>query len=101
MKTIAEEKVHFIKERCETRGAKLSLEEHHDPVHFFSLTNDKGDIASVSDTHVTYEPKMYSPPWSDYMKNWAKSEGFSEESIRNQNLIRTITVNEAVEYLSA
>jgi len=101
MKTIAEEKVHFIKERCESRGVQLSLKEHSEPVHFFSLINKRGDMASISDTHITYEPRMYAPPWSDYMKNWAEAEGFNEDSIRRQNLIRTITMNAAIEYLSS
>ena len=101
MKTMAEEKVRFIQEMCATKGINLKLGEHHEPVHFYSLTNKKGDIASVSDRFVTYEPRLYAPPWSDYMKNWARLEGFDEDTLANQNLIRQVSLHEAIDYLSS
>ena len=34
------------------------------------------------------------------MENWARLEGFSEDQIKQQNLIRAVELDEAIELLS-
>ena len=99
MDILTHQRADIIVGRCEKQGVKLSLMENHEPIDFISLTNEKEDMVSVSENNIVYEPVLYAPPWSQAMINWAREEGFSEEVIESQSLIRTVSLDEAVEYL--
>jgi len=90
----------FIREECGKRGVKLMMDEWHDPVSFISLTNERGDMASVSTKGAVFEKVSYVPQWTPEIENWARQEGFSEERIKAQNLIQNVSLKEAVELLS-
>ena len=100
MKNKVEVRANYIKRHCESRGTKVKCVLHKEPIDFVSITNSRGDIASVSENRATYEPALYAPKWSKYMENWARLEGFSEDQIKQQNLIRTVELDEAIELLS-
>ena len=101
MKSKVEVRADYIKRKCNSKGVKVTCHKHEDPIDFISITNPKGDMASVSENCATYESSIYAPEWSDYIKNWARLEGFSEEQIKNQNLIRKVNLAEAIELLSS
>ncbi len=101
MKNKVEVRANYIKRHCESRGVKVQCTKHSKPIDFISITNGKGDIASVSEKCATYEPALYAPEWSEYMKNWARLEGFSEKQIAEQNLIRNVELGEAIDLLTS
>lgn len=63
------------------------------------LANKRGDVVSVSSDSTVFEPILYGRKWCSYMKNWAQAEGFSEEIIEEENLIVTLSLEEAVDFL--
>lgn len=95
-----EVRVNFIRKECGKKGINLIKDEHKEPVNFISLTNERGDMASVSSRGAVFEKAAYVPQWTDSIKNWAIQEGFSQERINAQNLIQNVTLKEAVELLS-
>ena len=99
MENKVEERTAFLVEECKRRGVQVEHQFKDEPIHFGMVWNQKGDLASISGASVVYEPAMYNPEWSDYMKNWAEQEGFSEEQRRKQNLIREVSMAEALSYL--
>lgn len=101
MKSRAEVRADYIKRKCNGKGVNVVCEAHSEPIEFISITNHKGDMASVSDNCATYESAIYTPEWSDYMIKWARLEGFSEDQIRKQNLIRKVGIEEAVDLLTS
>jgi PIN domain nuclease of toxin-antitoxin system len=101
MKSKVEVRADYIKRKCNSKGVKVLCQKHEDPIDFISITNAKGDMASVSENCATYESSIYAPRWTSYIENWARLEGFSEEQIKNQNLIRKVNLSEAIELLSS
>ena len=99
MNIVTEKNASIIIEKCKKRGVELELSHNHDPIDFISITNSKDDMVSVAEDSLVYEPAMYAAPWSDYILNWAKAEGFSEEVIESQSLIRSVSLDEAIDYL--
>ena len=97
---MVEVRANYIKRHCESRGAKVKCVLHKSPIDFVAISNQRGDMASVSENHATYEPALYAPEWNEYMKKWARLEGFSEKQIEQQNLIRNVELDEAIDYLS-
>lgn len=89
----------FLIEECKRKGVQVSHSFKNEPIDFGMVWNKNGDMASISASSIVYEPAMYNPEWSEYMKNWAKQEGFKDTQIKKQNLIREVTMAEALEYL--
>ena len=99
MESEVEVKAGFIVNQCNRRGVSVFTEEHVSPLEFITISNSRGDMAAVSKNNITYEPAMYVPNWSEGIKKWAKEEGFSDEKIKEQNLIRHVNALEAIDYL--
>jgi hypothetical protein len=99
--SLVEVRAEFIKEKCRERGVVLIEEKRTEPVSFITLQNNKRDMASVSADAAVFEPLLYCPEWGSYMKKWVRDEGFPEETIKSENLIRTVSLEEAVEFLCA
>ena len=99
--SLVEVRVEFISKKCRERGVLLLEEKRTKPLSFIMLKNNRGDMASVSAEAAVFEPVLYCPEWGSYMKKWVRVEGFSEETIKSENLIRTISLEEAVEFLCA
>ena len=97
--SLVEVRAEFIREKCREKGVVLSVEKRTDPISFITLCNDRGDMASVSADSAVFEPFLYCPEWGSYMKRWVRDEGFPEETIKSENLIRAISLEEAVEFL--
>jgi len=99
--SLVEVRAEFIKEKCREEGVVLIEEKRTKPISFITLRNKRGDMASVSADSAVFEPVLYCPEWGAYMKRWVREEGFSEETIKSENLIKKISVEEAVEFLCA
>ena len=99
--SLVEVRAEFIKENCQEGGVVLIEEKRITPFSFIMLKNNKGDMASVSAEATVFEPFLYSPKWGSYMKKRVLEEGFPEDVIESENLIRTISLEEAVEFLCA
>jgi hypothetical protein len=99
--SLVEVRAEFIREKCREEGVVLIVEKRTDPISFITLRNDRGDMASVSAEAAVFEPVLYCPEWGSYMKKWVRDEGFSEQTIKSENLIRTVSLEEAVEFLCA
>jgi hypothetical protein len=89
-------RANFIRKECGKKGVELLRSDSHEPVDFISLTNDRGDMASVSEGGAVFESASYVPEWSEELKEWAKAEGFSKKQVDSQNLIHNVTLEEAV-----
>ena len=99
--SLVEVRAEFIKEKCREEGVVLIEEKRTEPISFITLRNKRGDMASVSAESTVFEPFLYCPEWGSYMKKWVRDEGFPEETIKSENLIRTVSLEEAVEFLCA
>lgn len=99
--SLVEVRAEFISEKCRERGVLLIEERRTEPVSFIMLKNNRGDMASVSAEAAVFEPVLYCPEWGSYMKKWVRDEGFPEKTIKSENLIRTVSLEEAVEFLCA
>ena len=99
--SLVEVRAEFIKEKCRERGVILIEEKRTKPLSFIMLRNNKRDMASVSAEAAVFEPLLYCPEWGSYIKKWVRDEGFPEETIKSENLIRTVSLEEAVEFLCA
>lgn len=99
--SLVEVRAEFISEKCRERGVLLIEERRTEPVSFIMLKNNRGDMASVSAEAAVFEPFLYCQEWGSYMKKWGRDEGFSEQTIKSENLIRTVSLEEAVEFLCA
>jgi hypothetical protein len=97
--SLVEVRAEFIREKCREEGVVLIEEKRTEPITFITLRNDRGDMASVSAYSAVFEPFLYCPEWGSYMKKWVRDEGFPEETIKSENLIRAISLEEAVEFL--
>ena len=95
-----EKKVSFLKKECGKKGVSLLREDFYEPIRFVALTNERGDMASVSENGTVFESHQYIPEWSESMKQWAKEEGFSDKQIESQNLIHNVSIEEAADLLS-
>lgn len=100
-KSLAEMRANYIARHCKARGTNVLCEKSTQPIEFFSIMNERGDMASVSGSRATYEPALYAPKWGDYMLKWAKEEGFSDKQIQEENLIRPVELDEAIDLLSS
>ena len=99
--SLIEVRAEFIREKCREEGVVLIEEKRTEPISFITLRNKRGDMASVSADSAVFEPFLYCPEWGAYMKKWARDEGFPEETIKSENLIKKISLEEAVEFLCA
>ena len=99
--SLVEVRAEFIRSKCAERKVTLSEEKKTDPFSFIMLKNKRGDVASVSSSSAVFEPSLYGQKWGSYMRNWAYTEGFREEKIEAENLIITLSLEEAVEFLCA
>ena len=99
LNSLVEVRAEFIKEKCRERGVVLVEKKRRKPFSFIMLKNKRGDMASVSSDTIVYEPFLYCPEWGSYMKNWAREEGFPEDVIESENLIRAISLEDAVDFL--
>ena len=99
--SLVEVRAEFIRSKCAERKVTLSEEKKTDPFSFIMLKNKRGDIASVSSNSAVFEPSLYGQKWGSYMRNWAHEEGFREEKIEAENLIITLSLEEAIEFLCA
>lgn len=99
--SLTEVRAEFIREKCREKGVVLIEEKRTEPINFITLRNKRGDMASVSADSAVFEPFLYCPEWGAYMKKWARDEGFPEETIKSENLIKKISLEEAVEFLCA
>ncbi len=99
--SLVEVRAEFIKEKCQERGVVLDEKKRTIPFSFIMLKNKRGDMASVSSDTTVFEPLLYCPEWGSYMKKWVLEEGFPEDVIESENLIRTISLEEAVDCLCA
>ena len=99
--SLVEVRAEFIRSKCAERKVTLSEEKKTDPFSFIMLKNKRGDVASVSSSSAVFEPSLYGQKWGSYMRNWAYAEGFREEKIEAENLIITLSLEEAVEFLCA
>ena len=99
--SMVEVRAEFVKSKCAERNVTLSEEKKTHPFSFVMLKNKRGDIASVSSDSAVFEPNLYGQKWGSYMRNWAHEEGFGEEKIESENLIITLSLEEAVEFLCA
>ena len=99
--SLIEVRAEFIREKCREKGVVLIEEKRTEPINFITLRNKRGDMASVSADSAVFEPFLYCPGWGSYMKRWARDEGFPEETIKSENLIKQISLEEAVEFLCA
>jgi len=99
--SLVEVRAEFIRSKCAERKVTLSEEKKTDPFSFIMLKNKRGDVASVSSSSAVFEPSLYGQKWDSYMRNWAYAEGFREEKIEAENLIITLSLEEAVEFLCA
>ena len=98
--SMVEVRAEFIRSKCAERKVTLSEEKKTHPFSFVMLKNKRGDIVSVSSDSAVFEPNLYGQKWGSYMRNWAHEEGFCEERIESENLIITLSLEEAVEFLS-
>ena len=99
--SMVEVRAEFIRSKCSERKVSLSEEKKTHPFSFVMLKNKRGDIVSVSSDSAVFEPNLYGQKWGSYMRNWAHEEGFCEERIESENLIITLSLEEAVEFLCA
>ena len=99
--SMVEVRAEFVKSKCAERNVSLSEEKKKHPFCFIMLKNKRGDIASISSDSAVFESNLYGQKWGSYMRNWAHEEGFSEERIESENLIITLSLVEAVEFLCA
>ena len=99
--SLIEVRAEFIRKKCREKGVVLIEEKRTEPINFITLRNKRGDMASVSADSAVFEPFLYCPGWGAYMKKWARDEGFPEETINSENLIKQISLEEAVEFLCA
>lgn len=99
--SLVEVRAEFIRSKCADRKVTLSEEKKTRPFSFIMLKNKRGDVASVSGDSAVFEPFLYGRKWGSYMRNWAHYEGFSEEVIECENLLRSLSLEEAVEFLCA
>lgn len=90
----------YIKNKCKRNGVILNEIRNQEPLDYISIYNNQGDLASISASAIIFEPASYSPRWSKYIQKWAKEEGFSKDQIDSQNLVRQVSADEAVEFLS-
>ena len=90
----------YIKNKCKRNRVILKEVRNQDPIDYISIHNNQGDLASISASTIILEPASYSPKWTKYIKKWATEEGFPDDKIKNQNLIRQISPDEAVDFLS-
>jgi len=97
--SLAEVRAEFIKEKCMEKGVFLVEKKLTDPISFITLQNERKDMASVSAQGAAFEPFLYCPEWGSYMKKWVLDEGFPEDVIESENLIRSVTLEEAVDFL--
>ena len=99
--SLVEVRAEFIREKCREEGVVLIEEKRTEPISFITLRNKRGDMASVSAEAAVFEPVLYCPEWGSYMNKWVRDEGFPEQTIKSENLIRTVSLEEAVEFLCA
>ena len=99
--SMVEVRAEFIRSKCSERKVSLSEEKKTHPFSFVMLKNKRGDVVSVSSDSAVFEPNLYGQKWGSYMRNWAHEEGFCEERIESENLIITLSLEEAVEFLCA
>ena len=100
MDSRVEVKAQYVRDRCKQAGEEISCFYETKPMDYAVLRNRNGDIGSVGPEDQLYEPFRYIPKWSKYMENWAREEGFSEEQIANQNLIRNVSLDELVDFFT-
>jgi hypothetical protein len=91
-------KTQFILDTCKILDVELKCEFIEEPVFHAILTNDRGDMASISLEHNLFEASKYAPEWSDSMTKWAEAEGFSESQIKTQNLMHTATLTQICKF---
>ena len=97
--SLVEVRADFIKAKCTEKKVGLTEEKNTDPFCFTTLKNKRGDEVSVSSDSAVFEPILYGQKWGTYMVNWAREEGFSEEQIESENLLISLSLEEAVEFL--
>ena len=97
--SLVEVRAEFIRSKCSEKKGTLSEEKRTQPFSFMMLANKRGDVVSVSSDSTVFEPILYGRKWGSYMRNWAQAEGFSEEIIEEENLIVTLSLEEAVDFL--
>jgi len=97
--SLVEVRADFIKSKCTEKKISLTEEKKTDPFSFTTLKNNRGDEVSVSSDSAVCEPILYGQKWGSYMVNWAREEGFSEEQIESENLLVSLSLEEAVDFL--
>ena len=100
MDSRVEVKAEYIQEECRKVGVHVNCEYQTEPLDFAIISNEQGDMGSISADNQVYEPRTYIPKWSRYMKKWAKAEGFSKDQIEGEDLLREVTIKEMVEFLT-
>lgn len=100
MDSRVEVKAQYVKDECKRAGAEISCFYETSPMDYAVLTNKKGDIGSVGPEDQLYEAARYVPKWDKYMENWAREEGFTEDQIANQNLIRNVSLDELIDFFT-
>ena len=100
MNSMVEVKADYIVSECGKTGVEVNCEYRTEPLEFAIISNKQGDIGSISERDQLYEPARYLPSWSIYMKQWAKAEGFSENQIEEENLMREVTIQEMVGFFT-
>jgi hypothetical protein len=98
MNSKVEVKAEYVQSECKKRGVELSCEYRTEPLDFAVVSNKSGDLGSISAERQLYESRIYIPTWSNYMKQWAREEGFSDKQIDAENLMREVTLQEMVEF---
>lgn len=98
MDSRVEVKVEYVQSECRKAGAEIECEYRTEPLDFAVLSNKEGDLGSITAERHLYESRIYIPKWSRYMQKWAAEEGFSEEQIKSENLMREVTLKEMVEF---
>ncbi|NDG53062.1 MAG: hypothetical protein EBY39_08575 [Flavobacteriia bacterium] len=89
-----------VLKECKKRGHFLYFKYSKDPIFFCSIWNRGGDLASISANSAVLEPAIYAPKWSDYIRKWAKMEGFSEEKIETENLSQEVSLEQVIDFFS-
>ena len=97
--SLVEVRADFIKSKCTEKKVRLTEENKTHPFSYTTLKNKRGDEVSVSSDSAVFEPILYGKKWGPYMVKWAREEGFSEEKIESENLLISLSLEEAVDFL--
>ena len=100
MDSMVEVKLDYVKKACEESGIEIRCEFRTDPIDFAVITNKRGDMGSIGAEGQLFEPFEYCPSWSPYMKKWARDEGFSNDQIEKEDLMRKVSLEELVHQLA-